>query len=72
MPTRFTKVVKPTESREELLAGVLNTATNMTCEELVRYLLTFFTNVDLKLILTQMQENQNAPGLGILTPKDDA
>ena len=48
---------KPAESREYLAASILHQATVLkwTDAELLAHLMTFFTDVDLKLILEEMR-----------------
>lgn len=59
MTRDFTRVRPPKETREELVKGIKNSGGD---RDLTEFLLTFFTNVDLRLILDQLEEElKNRP-----------
>lgn len=63
MVKSFTKVRPPKETRNELIAEISVHALNYkSLEAFIGFLLAFFTNVDLRLILDQLEEEaKNRP-----------
>lgn len=62
MPTRFTKVKIPARSRPALMDLIMDACEKLPREELARFLMGYFTTVDLDMILRDIIERKELAG----------